>query len=312
VQPFIRNSSLIGECFIVHSHDEIQAFYFRYFSALRKIPLVTTFHGLPPSGVGQLSAEKRKVLYEYVALVLVNTQFAKDQVCRLGCDESKVRIMPQGLPIDDFPFCPRALPESEEVLQLLTVGRFHRDKGQGYGLLALKRLVNNGIRVHWTFVGVGQDIGRLKKLVSKLGLAENVTFLQGVSSEDLLEFYRTAHIFVLSSNVSPGSHIETQGVVLQEAQASGCVPIASAVGGIPECINHQRDGLLVRQKSSRAIFSAVKYLLARPEEWSKYQCAGRANVEQNFSADVVGEQMSRVLKNTAMTWGKKNEHLLSI
>jgi colanic acid/amylovoran biosynthesis glycosyltransferase len=88
---------------------------FLYLSMLQNISFVTTFHGRPPYGVGQLSAKKRKILYQNVAVVFVNTQFAKDQVCSLGCHETKVRIIPQGLPIDDFPFVPKALPEFYEI-----------------------------------------------------------------------------------------------------------------------------------------------------------------------------------------------------
>jgi colanic acid/amylovoran biosynthesis glycosyltransferase len=87
------------------------------FSSLFNIqPFVTTFHGLPPYGVGQFSAEKIKILYQNVAVVFVNTQFAKDQVCSLDCNGTKVQIMPQGFPIDNSPFVPKALPESCEIL----------------------------------------------------------------------------------------------------------------------------------------------------------------------------------------------------
>jgi colanic acid/amylovoran biosynthesis glycosyltransferase len=88
-------------------------------------------------------------------------------------------------------------------------------------------------------------------------------------------------------------------VVLQEVQASGCVPVAFAVGGIPECLYHQEYSSLVQQKSSRPIFLAVRYLLNLPNEWRLYQPAGRAYVENNFSADVVGKMISEVLRNAA-------------
>lgn len=90
------------------------------------------------------------------------------------------------------------------------MGRFHRDKGQGYALLALKRLVDEEVNAHWCFVGVGQDIRRNEKLVFKLNLVDRVTFHQGVSSFEFRRFYRAAHIFVLPSVVSPNSHVETQ------------------------------------------------------------------------------------------------------
>lgn len=284
---------------LIHSHSELLAYGFLPLALLRKIPLVVTFHGLPPTGVGQLSAARRRILYRHAARVIVNTEYAKALVCSLGCPPEKIVVLPQGLPLDDFPFQLRSPPASAEPLRLLTVGRYHRDKGQGYALLALRRLLDQGISACWTFVGVGPDLGRLQQLAERLALSERVTFRQGVASHELSELYRSSHLFVLPSITSPGGHVETQGVVLQEAQASGCIPIASRVGGVPECINHQQDALLVRQKSSRSIVEAVQYFLARPDEWVDYQKAGRRNVEEYYSADGIGEQMASLLKEVA-------------
>lgn len=133
-----------GKLDAIHSHDEILAYRFLPLARLRRIPIVLTFHGLPPAGIGQLSAAKRAVLYDELSQVLVNTQFAKRQVTSLGCDPAKVTVLPQGLPVSEFTFTARTAPAPGEALKLLTVGRFHRDKGQAYALLALSRLLNRG------------------------------------------------------------------------------------------------------------------------------------------------------------------------
>lgn len=303
---FIIDENMINPAALIHSHSEFLAHHFLHLAAVRDIPLVLTFHGLPPVGIGQLADRKRAMLYRNVRSVLVNTAFAKDQVVSLGCPEEKVTILPQGLPLEDFPFVARPAPEAGQALQLLSVGRFHRDKGQGYSLLALRRLVDSGVLAHWHFVGVGPDLPRLKSWVRRLGLKSHVTFHEGLSMEGLRELYQTCHLFVLSSIASRGGHIETQGVVLQESQASGCIPIAARVGGIPECINEHVDALLFRQKSSRELADAILYILARPDEWHSYQAAGRENVEQRYAADVIGAKMASVLQ-AAIDSGRSKE-----
>ena len=281
---------------VIHGHEEIAAYEFLHLARLLDIPMVVTFHGLPPAGVGQLSAAKRALLYGYASSVLVNTEFSKRQVVGVGCAPSKVNILPQGLPLEDFPFAARGRPDPQTPVRLLTVGRFHRDKGQGYALIALARLLKSGVRAHWHFVGVGPDKARLEKLAGQLGLREHIVFREGLAPAELLALYHQSDIFVLPSiDNRHGRHVETQGVVLQEAQASGCIPIGSRVGGIPECLNDRRDALLVQQKSSRAIAAAVTYLLDEVADWSAYRSAGRRNVEQRFSARVVGEKMKAVL-----------------
>lgn len=299
---FAMEGHRVEQSSLTHSHAEFLAYHFLHLAVLRNSPLVLTFHGLPPTGIGQLSAGKRAILYRHASKVIVNTSFALNQVVGLGCSPDKVTILPQGLPLEDFPFQPRSAPAPGEPVQLLSVGRFHRDKGQAYSLLALRRLLDAGVLAHWRFVGVGPDRARLETWVRRLGLEGHVEFLEGLPAEDLQALYHQCHLFVLASISSPGGHVETQGVVLQEAQASGCIPVATRVGGIPECVHHQQDALLVREKSSRAIAEAVQYMLARPQEWAAYQAAGRRNVEENYSADVIGQRMADLLRGVVAEW----------
>lgn len=283
---------------VVHSHDESLAYTFLFFAKSKNLPLVLTFHGLPPHGVNQLNSQKRHILYSNVNRVIVNTKFAKRQICALGCPPEKVAILPQGLPLQDFPFGQRPAPQSDEAVKLLTVGRYHRDKGQIYALIALRRLLNSGVNAEWNFVGVGPDLVRLQAWSKKLKLNSNVKFHTELNVTDLKSLYRNCHLFVLPSVESSNGHVETQGVVLQEAQASGCIPIASKTGGIPECLHDQTDALLVRQRSSRQIADAIASLINSPSRWETMQLQGRKNVENNLSASVIGKKMQRLLRST--------------
>lgn len=280
---------------LVHSHEESSAYLFLAYCELVRVPLVLTFHGLPPAGVMQLSKEKRKVLYAKVACVIVNTDFAKRQVCSLGCRSDKVAVLPQGLSLADFPFRYHRPPLNQEPICLLTVGRFHRDKGQHYALLAVKRLIDRGFHVQYTLVGVGEGLNRLKRLAELLGVTGNVKFKSGISTGELRELYHKNHIFVFPSIDTPGGHVETQGVVLQEAQATGCIPVAARTGGIVECLKHEHDSLLVKQQSSRELCDAIAWLVERPQVWADFQRNGRLNVENNFSSEVIGRKMAALL-----------------
>jgi len=286
---------------LIHSHSEILAFEFSYLASLKVIPLIVTFHGLPPSGVDQLDPKKRKLLYSVAKKVIVNTKFARNQVVSLGCASEKIEILPQGLTLEDFDYLPRRAPDRDQLLELLTVGRYQKDKGQAYVLLALRRLVNSGALVHYHLVGVGDEgRRRLEKIVSSLHLSGHVTFHQDLSSDCLKDLYHQCHLFILPSLSSKDkSHEETQGVVLQEAQASGCIPIATRVGGIPECVNDQLDSILVNDRSSRAIYSAVTYLMDNVGMWGLLQKGGRENVENNFAAERIGYRMNKILKNSS-------------
>ena len=286
---------------VVHVHS-LKDGAFQVPAALaRHIPVVVTFHGLEPVGVKQLSLTRARMLFSVASVVCVNTRFAAQQALAMGCPASRIKILPQGLPLEEFPHTPRPLPRDGEPLRILSVGRFHRDKGQQYSLLAAARLMRNGVNFRWDMVGVGPELNELKKMTASLGLSELVKFSVGIPRDSVKEMYRQSHILVLASvgGTDLSEHVETQGVVLQEAQASGCVPIASAVGGIPECIEHGVSGFLIPDRSHRAIASAILELSRDEKRYAGMQKAARELVESHFSADVIGREMSSMLEAVA-------------
>lgn len=280
---------------IIHSHSEGLTYKFLILSKILDIPIIQTFHGLPPMGVKQLNEKKREILYKNVSRVLVNTSFSSEQVQQLGCDKKIITIIPQGLPLSEFPFSPMPKPSPEGGLNVITVGRFHRDKGQGYAIGALKRLMSSGVNIKWTFIGVGPDIDRLKGLAMRLGVSSRTSFISGLSSKKLVEKYSSNHVLVLPSISSKEGHVETQGVVIQEAQATGCLAVVSRTGGIPECVNEGDDAILFRQRSSRDIAESICRLMTEEFPWEEFQNKARLNVEENFSADVIGERMATII-----------------
>lgn len=285
---------------VVHWHNDFLAL--RFLPAARRlgVPMLATFHGLEPWGLVQLEPAHRRILGEYASKVLVNTEFARAHAAEVGFPPDRIEVLPQGLPLEDFPYAPAMPPGLGEPLRLLSVGRFHRDKGLAYALLALTRLIRTGHHVIWHFVGVGPDKARLMGLATKLGLTPYVHFHGALKNQALIAMYHSCHLFVLASlsRRTRGQWMETQGVVLQEAQAAGCIPIATRVGGIPECIHHGRDGLLVKDRSHRAIVDAIEYMLEHREDWPSFQAQGRRNVEERFSAATVGARMAQILLDT--------------
>lgn len=277
---------------LVHVHFDDDVPMAIGYSKLRGLPVVTTFHGLTPHGVSKMKPRLRVAVYNFVERVIVGTEFAKRQVKDFGCPIEKVEVVPQGMPFDAFVCDGRPPLRPGEKLQILSVGRLHRDKGHAYSLLAGRRLVSAGVDFEWAIVGGGPDKAKLAKMAEALGLSARVRFVQGLSRDELVRLYKDCHVFVLASvpNKS-GDIIETQGVVLQEAQASGCLVVATRVGGIPECINDGRDAILVRHRSSRAIAEAVQSFIERPGDWAAFQQAAKANVATRFSAESVGRRL---------------------
>jgi glycosyltransferase involved in cell wall biosynthesis len=105
-------------------------------------------------------------------------------------------------------------------------------------------------------VGGGPDHAPLERLARELGVDSRVHITGSVSHDDVQRYLRAADVFVLSTRYEGLSH------VLLEAMAAGTPAVASAVGGNPEVIAPEVNGLLVPPDDGEALVGAVQRLLA--------------------------------------------------
>lgn len=276
---------------IIHAHHEISAYEYLPLAKALNIPFVLTIHGLPPAGVAELSMEKREVLYRSVSHVQVNTQYSARQVVALGCPPEKIRILPQGTDLKAFQFYPRLPVKGKESLVILTVARIQSDKGHKYVIEAVANLVRAGHSIEYRIVGAGYEEDNLRQQIRSLGMEHVIKMVGALTGQHLLDEYRNAHIFILPSlHDSEGKREETQGVVIQEAQASGKIVIATNTGGIPECVEDGMSAFLVEDSSASAMEAAILRVLNQSEQWRLWQEKGRQWVESRYDINVIGEK----------------------
>lgn len=306
-KPFINN--LIGALVlaphfkkkhidIIHSHFEITGHKLLPVIRAQQVPFVVTFHGLPPPGVTQLPEKMRAEYIDAADVILVNTEFAKKQYMHLGAPGEKIKILPQGIVTKDFPFFAKPQPVNTPI-ELLTVGRFHTDKGQKYVLQALPELIRRGYKLHYTLVGTGPNRVQLEQLVEELHLQDSVSFHTTISEQKLKEIYAKAHIFIFPSlKATDGFHEETQGVAIQEAQASGLIVIATRTGGIPECVEDGKSAFLIEDRNSAAITDKIQWIIDKPQQWHEWQHNARRYVETHFDIDAIGTRLMQIYTDT--------------
>jgi len=110
--------------------------------------------------------------------------------------------------------------------------------------------------VRFVVVGDGPLRGQLEALAQRAGVDRRVRFL-GFRSD------ARALVELLDVLVVPSLSEGTPLVVL-EAMAAGIPVVASAVGGIPDQIRHEKEGLLVPPGDSAALADALIGLLRDP------------------------------------------------
>lgn len=145
-----------------------------------------------------------------------------------------------------------------DEITLFVATRIIESKGIHDLINALRRLRDEGRSVGLNIAGEGDYLPQLKKLAGQLQLEEHVTFLGGIpAGPKLWSHYRAADIVVLPSR----GHYEGTPRMIIEAWAAGAPVIATEIGGIPEMVNQEADGLLVPHTDVEALTAAIERVM---------------------------------------------------
>jgi glycosyltransferase involved in cell wall biosynthesis len=123
---------------------------------------------------------------------------------------------------------------------------------------------------------IGQDraIPHMEALCHSAGVDASFHFLGGKSQAELLDFYAQADVFVMPSLV------EAFGVVFLEAMASGIPVIGARAGGVPELIDHGRNGLLIEPGDAGGLTEWLLRLLTDTPLQERLRKAGLETAQQ--------------------------------
>lgn len=175
-------------------------------------------------------------------------------------------LIPNGIPVERYnnPTVSRTnwrLAEGfdDEAVLFVSIGRLDPQKNH---TLLLKAFAEGPAATdphsHLLIVGEGLLRPILEQQAITLGLSHRVRFL-GFRT-DIPEVLAAADVFVLSSDY------EGNPLVIMEAMAAGKPVIATAVGGVPELVEHDRTGILVQSGDVQALAAAMKRFLKNAPE----------------------------------------------
>ena len=122
-------------------------------------------------------------------------------------------------------------PVEERPDDIVFVGRLVSDKGCEDLIRSVIQLKHKGLRPRVTVIGTGPEARRLGELATTGGVADQVNFAGGKSSEELSVILPRHKIMVV-----PSRWLEPFGIVAVEGVASGCVVVGTTGGGLPEAI----------------------------------------------------------------------------
>lgn len=170
-------------------------------------------------------------------------------------------------------------PPHDGFPQILCVARLSPEKGHFVLLDALATLRDEGVDFRCTLIGEGPLRAGLESRTRKLRLDSMVTFAGSLDPKRVSSAYGMANVIVLAS------FHEGVPVVLMEAMAHGRPVVATRVGGVPELVRDEGNGLLVAPGNADALANALKRVLDDLQWAAKLGANGAQYVNEEFSID---------------------------
>ena len=197
-----------------------------------------------------------------------------------------------------------ARPEQEtwrigscDISRILFVGRFDNVKGGDVVLRAFGRLASSHKHLRLTFVGPDRGIETNGRRYSfSQFVAENlpeavrsqIDYRGQVKHADVMSM-RTQHFMTVIA-----TKYDTMGYMMTEAMALGCPIISTAVGGIPEYIKDQRNGLLIPSQDPDAMAAACDRLFENSDLAATLGHQAWIDCRDFFNPGTVAKQMISV------------------
>jgi glycosyltransferase involved in cell wall biosynthesis len=223
---------------------------------------VVTLHGgdsylLRRLAPGQALA--RYILRRTDQVVAVSSNVSANLDATLGV-RSDVAIQPMGVHVARFrqgAIAESPFPDGF----LLVIARLIKIKGVDVLLRALVQVRERHPEVGLLIVGDGPEATPLIGLVHELGLDEAVQFVGTRPHQAIAALLRGCRAAIVPSIVDADGRAEGMPTVVAEALAAGARVVASRVGGIPDVIQHERNGWLAEPGSPEDLAEKISAAL---------------------------------------------------
>ncbi len=184
---------------------------------------------------------------------------------------AKIQIVYNGIPLDTSELSHRLYRDS--VSTILFVGRLVDHKNIPCLLRALAKLKNNSVKL--LLAGDGPLREEMEGLCASLDISDRVEFLG--ERDDVRELMLEADLAVLPS------FREGLSNTIIEALNFGTPIVASKVGGTPEMITHQANGLLFESDNEDSLVAELEKLQDNQSMREQLAINGRESVKEKFS-----------------------------
>jgi glycosyltransferase involved in cell wall biosynthesis len=219
--------------------------------------------------------------------IIAISSYVKEALIKKGIASQKIEVIPEMISLDflkekgNIPSAENGFASSLRDKSVLYAGAiFDYRKGSHVLIeampIVLKELPNT------KFIIAGTVPKKEKRLIEEKNLSKNIVFTKLIPREKMPAIYDISDVVVFP-NVAP----EPFGLVLTETMGRKKPVIASNIGGIPEIVKNEVNGLLVTPNDANDLAKAIVRILTDEKLAKKLSESGSLTVKERFSEQTI-------------------------
>lgn len=268
---------------VVHCHLPIAGVTGRIAGRLANVPVVYTEHNLQER-YHPWTRRLNRATWRWQAMAIAVSGEVADSIRNHIGSHVPLRVVLNGVDVDRYR---RDMVDPGDVRRELgipahapvvgTVAVFRPQKRLDLWIEAGARILERCQDTHFVLVGAGPLLDEIRDL-ARNRLPPDRAHFPGLR-EDVRPYLAAMDVYLMSSR------FEGLPVALLEAMSMECVPVCTAVGGIPEVVKSGENGYLATPSDTDTLAAAACSILADRECARRMGAAARRTIQQTFGMD---------------------------
>ncbi len=177
---------------------------------------------------------------------------------------------------------------SKDEINICAVGKVLKSKGCERLVNIQKRLVQDGLKTHTYFLGVGADEEFVKIFAKENALESSITLL-GYQTNPY-KYVRNCDLFVCASYSEGFSTAATEALIV------GTPVVTTDVSGMKEMLGDNNEYGIVTDNDENALYDGIKHIISNPELLEEY---GKKAFQRGkrFTADTTTKAVEDMFKS---------------
>lgn len=256
----------------------------------------TVFHGADISRRHILDEHKQDYhnLFQQSELMLPISHLWQNKLIEMGCPPEKIHVTRMGIEPEKFNFQPR--DAFHTPLRIVSVARLTEKKGLDVAVKASAILKQRGGQFQYTIIGNGDQDQMMRDFIAREEMDDCVTMPGFKPQEEIRQALNEADIFLLPSKTAADGDMEGIPVALMEAMAVGLPVVSTFHSGIPELIENNVSGWLVKEDDAEALAETLLKLSEGAVDVAPVVAAARHKVETEFNQHIAYRELAQILE----------------